>query len=318
MIDIYYLKKSGYKKWLYKWSIDKLGSFWYDMVWIDIVDITVEELSIISKHFNLHHLTEEDIMEPLVRVKVEEFPTYMFCSFYSIRNNSWIDFLQLDFVIWKNFIITQQVEPVEFYEKIKKDQELLNVSLWKWVDFFFYKLLDMVIDNYLPILEGLDEEIVEIEWQLEEGYNIGLLMQIRRLKKCIVKTRRITYPQRDKISFLAKDNYKFISSKHIPYFRDLYDHCVKISDTVDYFKEAILNTFDIYMLSLSNSMNRVMKLLSIITTVLLPLSIISSIYWTNFDFIPLLHNEYGFFIMLTIMFSLSLCILFAFWRKKWI
>jgi len=125
-------------------------------------------------------------------------------------------------------------------------------------------------------------------------------------------------PQREKISFIAKNEYMFISKKSVPYFRDIYDHAIRVSDNVENYREAIGSAFDAYMSAVSNNMNEVMKVLSIIATIALPLTVISGIYGTNFNNLPGEFNPYGFWIMIAGMVVLCFGMLFYFRRKNWI
>ena len=144
-----------------------------------------------------------------------------------------------------------------------------------------------------------------------------LVKNILRLKRLVLLIKKSAFQQRDHISYLAKNNYKFISAKAVPYFRDIYDHSMRVSDFIDNYREAVSNTFDIYMSAISNRMNEVMKVLSVIATIALPLTVISSIYGTNFKILPGAEYIYGFWAMIITMFLVSIGIIYFFKRRGW-
>jgi magnesium transporter len=225
--------------------------------------------------------------------------------------------IELDYVIGDNFLITNHKKEIESYNILKNDKERLGNLFRKGNVFLFHKLLDLEVDNYFPVLEKIDDLIETIEEEVTKNPNPKLLKQILKLKRKIVSVKKITLPQREKISFLAKNNYKYITKKAIPYFRDVYDHSIKVSDTIDNYREAVGNTFDAYMSAISNNMNEVMKVLSIIATIALPLTVISGIYGTNFTNLPGSSFVYGFWIMIFGMVLLSVFMIYHFKKKKW-
>jgi len=180
-----------------------------------------------------------------------------------------------------------------------------------------HKILDEEIDNFFPILETIDEELENLDQEVIKNPNPKILQKIVKLKRDIIYIKKITMPQREKISFLAKQEYKQISKKCIPYIRDVYDHAIRVSDSLDNYREVIGGTFDTYMTAVSNNMNEVMKTLSIIATIALPLGVISGIYGTNFATLPGSGVNYGFFYMLGFMALLSFGMLTYFKKRNW-
>lgn len=310
MIDLFYIE-DGVKKG----DIRDIASLKEKNLWIDSTDITKEEADILKDNFNLHPLTTEDLFNSHVRVKVEEFPEYLFCVFYGIMDN--LELIELDYVLGKNFIITNHRKRIESYEKIKSDEKKIEELLKKGNDFLMHKLLDAEIDNFMPILEKIDDQIENLEEEVTRDPRQKLLTEVMDLKRQIVQIKKTTYPQREKISFIAKGNYAFISKKALPYFRDVYDHAIRVSDAVDSYRDAAGNVFDAYMSSVSNKMNDVMKVLSIIATIMLPLTVISGIYGTNFSVLPGAVSSNGFWVMIGVMIILVAIMMYFFKRKNW-
>lgn len=238
--------------------------------------------------------------------------------FYAIKKNKSINFIETDFIIGKNYLITNHKEKIDSIEQLKKDNQKLEQLFKKGLDFLFHHILDEEVDNYLPVLEFIDDEIEKIEESITNDINKKTILKILSLKRQIVTVKRIAIPQRDKISTLAKNDQQFITKKAMPYFRDIYDHSIRISDSIDNYREAVASTYDAYMSSMSNNMNEVMKVLSIIATITLPLTVVSGIYGTNFINLPGSTNSSGFWAMIALMVIMMSSMLFYFRKKRWI
>ena len=312
MIEIFYFDKG-----LKKGAVKDLENLKKKQVWLDISNISKGEAKLVKDAFGLHPLTTEDLISKNTRIKVEEFSNYLFCVFYGIQKTKSIGLVELDLVLGKNFVISSHLNKVDLIEELKNNKERLENLFKKGIDFIFHKLLDNEVDNYLPVLENIDDQIEYIEDEVTKRPRAEQLKKILKLKRLIVLIKKTTLPQREKISFLAKNDYRFISKKAIPYFRDIYDHSIRVSDTIDNYREALGNTFDAYMSSVSNNMNEVMKVLSVIATIALPLSVISGIFGTNFSNLPGSTFVYGFWAMIFFMILLSLGMIYYFKRKGW-
>lgn len=169
-----------------------------------------------------------------------------------------------------------------------------------------------------PILEAISDNIDTLEERiLSSADQTNIASDILSMKREVSKMRRIMMAQREKFSFIAKNNLPFISKKALPYFRDVYDHIIVASDIIEDLKENINSAYEIYMTNLSNKMNEVMKILGIFATISLPLTVISGIFGTNFFNLPLAHNEYGFWVMILAMFLMSTSMIYFFKRRGW-
>ncbi len=312
MIDVFYYK-NGIKKADFK-DLHKIKN---ENLWIDISNLTREETQIIAKTFKLHPTTEEDLFKANVRIKIEEFENYLLCIYYGIKNTKTLEMYELDFVIGKNFIISNHKKPIESFDSLKKDKERLETLFKKSPDFIFHDLLDREIDNYFPILESVDNQIEDIEENISKNVKQKVLSEILKLKRVIIFVKRRVFEQREKVSFLAKRDYKFITHDAVPYFRDIYDNTIRVTDSIDNSRELVGNAYEVYMSTISNNMNEVMKVLSVIATLVLPLTAISGIYGTNFHIIPGASFEYGFWVMIGLMVIISGFSLVLFKRKGW-
>lgn len=315
MIDIYYYDST--QKKVIIGDSSKFDQFGHEKIWVDVTAITRAEADFLEQKFNLHHLTSEDLINQRTRIKVEEFSDYLFSVFYGIKKEKQIELHEMDFILGKNFIISNHKDKIDSFSELKKDLKKLQGLFEKGVDFIFHHLLDTEVDNFFPVLEDIDNQIELIEEKVVKKAKPELLQQILKIKRKIVTIKKSALPQREKISFLAKNGYHFISKKSIPYFRDIYDHAIRVSDSIDNYREAISGTFDAYMSAVSNNMNEVMKTLSIIATISLPLGIISGIFGTNFDILPGQHIPFGFWMMIGLMLTFVASMVYFFKRRGW-
>jgi magnesium transporter len=312
MLEVFYFDKV-----VKKGDLKDFETFENKKIWIDAVNITSEEAAILRDKFNLHPLTMEDLIHEKSRIKIEEFNDYIFCVFYGIKKEKPLDLVELDFVVGKNFIITNHNKRISTFYDLKRNDEKMNNLFQKGTEFIFHYILDKEVSDFFPVLEEIDNQIEEIEEDITKKAKPESLQKILNTKRKIILIKKFALSQREKISFLTKNNYKVLSKKVIPYFRDVYDHAIRVSDSIDNYREAIGGTFDAYMSAVSNNTNEVMKTLSIIATIALPLGVISGIYGTNFAVLPGQNLSYGFWIMLGIMFSIIGFMMFIFKRRKW-
>ncbi|MBR9691733.1 magnesium/cobalt transporter CorA [Candidatus Woesearchaeota archaeon] len=313
MLDIFYLDRT-----LKRADIKDLPRIQNRKLWIDATNITRKEAYLIKNSFQLHPVTEEDMFLSHGRIKIEEFPHYLFCTFYGLEKDGHkIELLPLDFIVGKNFIISTHKIRLTRFEALKKRPEVIELLLKKGSDILFHRLLDEEIDNFFPVLEELDDEIEKLDEELTHKVSSKLLGKILKTKKKIVEVKKITFPQREKISFLVRRNYKFLSERSQPYFRDVFDHAIWVSDVVENHREAIGSTFDTYMTAVSNQMNEVMKVLTIIATIAIPLTVVSGVYGTNFINLPGSKVANGFWIMMLIMGFMMVGMLIFFKERKW-
>jgi magnesium transporter len=311
-MDIFYFDKT-----LKKGAIEQLPKFKNKRVWVDVRNITKHEAEILRDVFGLHPLTAEDMLNANTRIKVEEFPTYLLCIFYGVQRAKTIDLVEVDFLIGKNFIISSRNADMPAYAELKENKARLEALFRRGVDFIFHKLLDGEEDRYFPVLETIDDEIDHIENRLSTPNMDNLLPKILDLKHSISLLRKTTLQQTEKLSFLVKNDYPYISSQAIPYFRDIYDHSIRVSDLIDNYRESIINTFEFYMSTVSKNLNESIKVLSLIATIALPLTVVSSIYGTNFANLPGSDFHYGFWVMIGFMVLLSLTLLYFLKRRGW-
>lgn len=227
---------------------------------------------------------------------------------------------QVSFVLGKNHVLTFQESEGDVFETIR-DRLRHNNGRIRGLksDYLMYALIDAVVDNYYSIIKTLGNKIEDLETELFEGHareNVNI--EVQQLKREILKVRRAIFPLREIISRITKDDHPLIYKRTITYFRDIYDHLIQVSENIDIYREMIWSLMDIYMTTISNKMNEVMKVLTIISSIFIPLSFLAGLYGMNFEYIPELKYRYGYFVLIGAMFVIFIGLLFYFKKRKWL
>jgi magnesium transporter len=293
------------------------------ILWVDLEAPDDEEIDILVHDFNFHPLSIEDCIFPQNRPKLEEFPNYSFIVFHSISydptQDKGLSFNELDLFIGKNFIVTVHDEPLRNVTNTKsrcrEKQELMK----KGPDFLLHLLLDSMVDSYFPILDQIDEDIDKIEDKIFSRPTTHLLNQIFTLKRNLIAFRKTINPQREIINLITRRDFPYIQSSTLVYFRDIYDHLVRMIDTIDTYREIISGALEAYLSVTSNQLNSIMKTLTIIATIMMPLTLIASFYGMNFKyFLPALEWKYSVFLVVFAMAVITSVMLYFFHKKKWL
>lgn len=293
------------------------------ITWININGLNhITEIDKIGKHYNLHPLILEDIVNIGQRPKIDEYENYIFVVLKMLYYNSDENIVseQVSFILGENYVLTFQEAEGDVFNSVR---ERLRFSKGKirglGSDYLLYSLIDAVTDHYYLIIETMSNKIENLEDNLFNGQTKNeISQQIQDLKREVLKVRRAIFPLREIINRIEKTDNKLILDKTLHYYRDIYDHIIQISENIDIYREMIWGLMDMYMTSISNKMNEVMKVLTIIATIFIPLTFIAGIYGMNFDNIPELHYKYSYFILWAVMIVLFISMLLYFKRKKWI
>jgi magnesium transporter len=288
--------------------------------WINIDGLYNQDvIEKIQAHFNLHSLLIEDVLSDQ-RPKAEEFESYLFFTLKMLYrfNGKEIDYEQISFVLGKNFLITFQEKEGDlfdgFRERIRLDQGRVRK---RQADYLLYRLLDIIIDNYYNILDHLGDIIDEIEETVYEDASNSSFQKIQKLKKELIYIRKALYPTRDALSKVVKGESEFVREENSRFYMDVYDHVVHILDSVDTYKDLTSSLLDIHMNAMNNKMNEVMKVLTVISTIFIPLTFVVGVYGMNFDFMPELRWKYGYYAVWGVMGLLVFGMIGFFRYKKW-
>lgn len=273
----------------------------------------------LQAHFNLHTLLIDDIFNDQ-RPKAEEYDDYLFFTLkmlYRIDGYT-IDYEQINFVLGNDFLISFQEKEGDmfdvFRERIKLDQGRVRK---KKTDYLLYRLIDIIIDNYYSVLDNIGEQIEDIEDTVHSSPSEDNFRRIQGLKKELIYLRKAVYPLRDAISLLIKDEYGFIEEENTRFFSDIYDHVIHLIDSLDTYKDLTSSLMDIHINTLNTKMNEVMKLLTVISTIFIPLTFIVGVYGMNFRIMPELTWKYGYYVVWLIMILIVAAMLRYFKFKNW-
>lgn len=293
------------------------------VTWININGLNhVNEIEKIGIHYDLHPLIMEDIVNVGQRPKIDEHDNYLFVvlkMLYYDRDEKILS-EQVSFVLGDNYVLTFQESQGDVFnsvrERIRHGKGRIRTL---GSDYLLYALIDSVTDHYYIIIETMGNKIEELEDNLFSGFSQEeISQQIQDLKREILKVRRAIFPLREIISRIEKNDHKLIKKKTLHFYRDIYDHIIQISENIDIYREMVWGLMDLYMTTISNKMNEVMKVLTIMATIFIPLTFIAGIYGMNFDNIPELHYKYSYFILWGVMIVIFVAMLYYFKKKKWL
>lgn len=293
------------------------------VLWIDIVGL--HDVALLEKTgslFDIHKLTLEDILNVDQRPKMEVFDSYIFAALKMIQcqnPESPIDEEQISFVLKDDVLITFQEKKGDVFQFVRS--RLLDPQRairQRGADYLLYALLDAVIDNYFIVMENVGERIENLESQAMTTPGNHTLNALYLQRREIMDLRRSVYPLREVIGGFDKYAEHRISPEVKPFLRDLYENTIQVIETMEVFRDMSSGVVDLYMNSLSNRMNNIMKVLTIISTIFIPLSFVAGVYGMNFDNMPELHWKYGYFYVLGAMGIAVTSMLFYFKRKDWL
>ena len=287
-------------------------------LWIALVDCTKEEILSLGDILDLHPVTIDDLIEEGTRVKIESFENYGFIVLYNLFLETRINKYEYDIVIGNNYIITKDARrEIKILEKIKSDQKSLSKILTKGPDFLLHVIMDRIIDSYFLIMDRLDIIVEETEDQLFNGGEKECIKKVIELKRDVSLFKRVVVSVREELLGLLRKESMFVSEETKIYFRDNYDSIISIFDSLDSMRDSLIGIQDTYLSFTSNKLNEIMKVLTIIATIMMPLTLITGIYGMNFEFMPELRSPYGYYAVLLLMLSLGLSMVYYFRKRGW-
>ena len=291
---------------------------WYDIRGIHDTKL-IEKLGV---KYDIHPLVLEDIADTEQRPKFDEYENGVFISAKALRFDSLtveIETEQVSIFIGKNFIISFQEDEDDLFVGVR---ERINSGRGKirtrGADYLGYALLDNLVDNYFSVIDKVDEQIEKLEEEIIKEPQSGSKAKNHNLKREMLILRKAVQPLREAISKFAKsENYVVADSTGI-FLRDLYDHTIQVMDMVENYRDVLTGLQDLYLSEISFKMNQVMQVLTVISTIFIPLSFLTGMYGMNFDHIPELKHENGYFILLGVMATITVGLLIYFRKNRWI
>ncbi|WP_047546221.1 magnesium/cobalt transporter CorA [Psychroserpens sp. Hel_I_66] len=294
------------------------------VTWININGLNnIENIETLGNHYKIHPLTLEDIVTTNHRPKLDEFDKYLFIIFKMLyyNKNDELQFEHVSMIVGEDYVLTFQESDGDVFDDLRERIKSAKGRIRnQGADYLMYAILDAVVDNYMVIIEAFGDQIEDLESTIFDSKesNNDTPNQIQNLKQEVLKIRRSILPLREVINRLEKLETSIIEEKTPSYLRDLYDHIIQVSESVELYREMIWSLMDMHMTIISNKMNEIMKVLTIIATIFIPLTFIAGIYGMNFKNMPELNTEYGYFVLLGVMFILLIIMLIYFRRKRWL
>lgn len=294
-----------------------------NMIWVDIEQPTDEDNKILSEVFNFHPLTIEDAIATRNQPKVESYNSYLFLIVHGVametNSNKFVTH-ELDTFLGENFVVTYHYAFLRSIDAVKNQIRINTYICERGADYLFHQILDKIVDFYIPVIDDFDAAINKLEDQIfrMEKPNNKILEKIMKLKRSIARLIRISRKQLDVLSRLAHGEFPLIDEHLLPFYRDIYDHMHRVTDLAENYRDLVTGLLNIHFNVIATKTNDVVKLLTIFSAIMLPLSLIAGIYGMNFENMPELKTRNGYFITLGLMLVVAIGLLLYFWRKGWL
>lgn len=306
-------------------SIDELRHYQSSKstLWLNVYGLHEPDvLADIGRRFNLHPLVMEDVLHTEQRPKVDDYGDYLYLvtHFFAYDPETMrLSSDQVSIVIGRNFVLTFQERPTGCFDPIRERLRSDKGQIRKYAaDYLAYSLLDAVVDRYFVVLDQLSERIESLEDDVVERVSPGIMRMIHHFKRETLALRRAVWPLRDVLNTLQRGDAHFFTAETLIYLRDVYDHTVHIIESLEATRDLVAGLLDIYLSSVSNRVNLEVRVLTVITTIFMPATLISGIFGMNFHSMPLLDLHDGFFLALGLMFVVALVMAVVFWRRRWL
>lgn len=300
-----------------KFYEDKPGSLWLNISGVHDVK-TLEKLGI---SFDIHPLVLEDIVNTIQRPKLESFDKYIYVVIrdLSFTKDNEIDSQQISLVLFKNMVFSFQEGKQDIFKPIYDRLQVADSRIRKLgSDYLLYTLIDNIVDQYFGVLDQMGDKIEELEDAIMDDPNQKTLHEIQMIRRELIFFRKAVWPLRDVLNSLYRDDSQLIDQSMKIYLRDVYDHTIHVIDSIENYRDMVMSLVDTYMSSVSNRMNEVMKVLTIIATIFIPLTFIAGVYGMNFHYMPELKYRLGYPLTLLAMAIVAMIMLIYFRRKKWL
>ncbi len=294
------------------------------LLWVSLEHPDLDESNqILRDLFHFHPLAIEDSQSDGYQTpKVDDYINYLFILAHALppqaEHFNFEQSLELNLFLGPNYLVTsynsERMPPVEdVWRRLRRDERIVQNGS----DYLCHAILDELVDDYIPLLDQMDEEIERLEDRVLEHPSADILANLLELKHELMALRRIIAPQREVINRLSRDDYPMIDRQSRLYYRDIYDHLVRIQDLGETLRDIVSGVLDIYLNSTSLRLNEVMKALTVVSTIFLPLTFVAGIYGMNFQYMPEIPWRYGYVFVWVIFISIFVGMIVWFRRRKW-
>ena len=293
------------------------------VIWVDMESPTEDDERLLLDVFKFHPLTVEDCRENRHYPKVEEFDGYLYFIVHGVTADISPDrfnTIELDGFLGPNYVITYHHHMFRSINNVKQLLRTTPIACQRGTPFLLHQILDQVVDFYSPVLDDFDDRIDRLEQDIFalKRPNNEILAEIMDLKRSVLRLRRISGKQMDILHRMSRGEFALIPDEMRPFYRDVYDHLVRVVDLSESYRDLISGSLEAYLSVVSNRLNEIMKVLTIFSAIMLPLTFIAGVYGMNFDNMPELHSRYGYYAVWIIMLVVATGMLLFFKRRGWI
>lgn len=293
-----------------------------EAIWVELEKQDHECDKLLGEQLKLHALTIEDIWSERAQPKLEDYGRYLYLMLHSIvsDDNGKVKLVELDLVLGPSYVITY--DPHGLVADVRSALDRSPKLMERGPAWLMHGLVDTAVDRYLPVIDRIDRDLEALEDDVmrKAGTREGppLMRRILSFKRLLVSLRRMSVHQREILLRLARGEFDEIPPDAVPFYRDIYDHFLRVTDQVESYRDITSSALDAYLSVQSNRMNEVMKTLTLISTVMLPITFIAGVYGMNFEAMPELHSPWGYPLTLLVMLIVAVTTVVWFWRKGWI
>lgn len=322
-ITVYEYNKDSYEYYRYD-NVEQTFPFLFSksITWVNFDGLKKEDVDKIGDHYHIHPLIIEDILSVGQRPKTDEFDGFLFSLLNILYFNDTtqsVETEQVSLVLGQNFVITFQEDATrDVFQPLREKLKTANSKLRQnGSDFLFYSLLDLIVDNYFIVMDKLGDKIEDLEESIIRNSNTKSIAHINALRKEMILLKRNVAPVREMVSGILRSDSELIEERTEKYFKDVYDHIVQATDLAENYRDMMMNLHDLYLNNINLKMNEVMKVMAVVTCLMAPATVIGGMFGMNFEKIPLLHNQWGFFISVGLMILIPLIMVYIFRRRGW-
>ncbi|MFC1864225.1 magnesium/cobalt transporter CorA [Chloroflexota bacterium] len=292
------------------------------LLWVDVNETTEKDGSFLEQTFKFHPLAVEDCVSSLIHSpKVDDFVEYIFIVIHGINHtveSEIVETAELSIFLGPHFVVSNHNTPLYSVEAIRQQVEKDGRPMKRGADFLTHALADALVDNVLPTIDNMSDVAEDIEEETIRNPRQTTLEAILRLKRSTLRVHRVMAPQREIFNRLSRGDFRVIKDEAKIFYRDVYDHLVRIEELNQTIRDRVDNALATYLSSVANRQNEVMKTLAIVATIFMPLTLLAGIYGMNFENMPELKWEWGYFAVLGVIWTAIVGLLWRFWSRGWI
>ncbi|MBL7119052.1 MAG: magnesium/cobalt transporter CorA [Dehalococcoidia bacterium] len=292
------------------------------LLWVDVRETTEEDDAFLARIFNFHHLAIEDCVSPrLHAAKIDDFDDYLFITVHGVNHRAESDIVEMTemgIFLGSHFVVSNHNFPLYSVEAVMRQVDDSGRPMKRGADFLAHALIDTLVDNVLPTIDRMGDVAEELEEEVIRHPQQSTLEAIMKLKRSAVRVRRVMTPQREIMNRLSRGEFPIIRQEALVFFRDVYDHVVRIGDMNQALLDRADNALAMYMSSIANRQNETMRVLTIVATIILPLTLLAGIYGMNFENMPELRTSWAYHAVLGFMGAVVFGGICWFWARRWI